>query len=158
MCILRALSPSFYALRKVLRHLECKGIDLNRHLMPRLGLFWFVNEGEQHSRFLSFSRSWDEVPEIGGFKTLDEGHVDIWPSYQRQYPFLRSYEYEAFPRGRVNWRAEDKTWLLLLDPKLNSEPFTSHVIEAWRLPVDRLTILTDPHYRSCKPVNPAVRG
>jgi hypothetical protein len=83
---------------------------------------------------------------------VDEGHVDIWPSLQRQYSFLGRYEYEAFPRGRVNWRAEDDAWLLLLDPKLKSKPFTSLIIARWGLPQAQLTILTDSHYRSSERV------
>jgi hypothetical protein len=97
------------------------------------------------------------VPEVGGFKTLDEGHVDVWPSLQKQHPFLRRYEYEAFSRGRVNWRADDDAWLLLLDPKLRSEPFTSYIMEEWRLLRDRLSIMTDPHYRSAERVRPPLR-
>jgi hypothetical protein len=126
--------------------------NTNGAISPRLGLFWFVSDGPSYSRFLSLSRPWSEVKEIGGFKTLDEGHVDIWPLLLNQSPSLRRYEYEAFPRGRVNWRADDDAWLLLLDPKLNSEPFTSHIIKAWRLPLDRLTIMTDSHYRSSERV------
>lgn len=119
--------------------------------LPRLGLFWFATVAGG-CRFLEFSRPWKEVPEIGGFKTLDEGHVDVWRSFQKQYPPLRSFEYEAFPRGRVNWRGDDEMWLLLLDPKLNSALFISHVVDKWHLPRDRLIIMTDPHYRSSEEI------
>ncbi len=98
------------------------------------------------------------MPEIGGFKTLDEGHVDVWRSFQRRYPDLRHHEYEAFPRGRVNWRAGDNAWLLLLDPKLNEDHFTPVVINAWNLPRTRLLIMTDAHYRSRQRVGPPLAG
>ncbi|MBO1906558.1 hypothetical protein J4G37_16825 [Microvirga sp. 3-52] len=54
----------------------------------------------------------------------------------------------------MNWAAEDNTWLLLLDPKLNSRPFVSHIISLWHLPTDRLKVMTDPHYRSSEQVGP----
>lgn len=127
---------------------------LNSPPAPRIGIFWFVAETPESSRFLSFSRPWHEVHEIAGFKTLDEGHVDVWPSFQRQHGFLRVYEYEAFPRGRVNWSADGDRWLLLLDPKLKGQSFTSLIVKEWNLPIDRLTIMTDPHYRSSQQVGP----
>jgi hypothetical protein len=43
----------------------------------RIGLFWFIAEDRKASRFASISRPFSEVSEIGGFKTLDEGHVDV---------------------------------------------------------------------------------
>jgi len=115
---------------------------------PRLGLFWFVPDRNGRATFLSLSRPWSEVPEIGGFKTLDEGHVDVWPRLQVRHAFLRGAPYERFPRGRVNWRASDGAWLLLLDPKLRATAFVSAIADEWRLPSGSLLILTDPHYRS----------
>jgi hypothetical protein len=72
---------------------------------PRLGLFWFIANDRKASRFASFSRPFKAVAEIGGFKTIEEGHVNIWPALQRDDPGLEGYEYDYFPRGRVNWRA-----------------------------------------------------
>jgi hypothetical protein len=120
----------------------------------RLGLFWFVATDRKASRFASLSRSFNEVAEIGGFKTLDEGHVDVWLKLKRLHQALVPYEYEHFPRGRVNWRKEDDKWILLLDPKLNSDPFIAHVTNTWSLPRNRLLVLTDAHYRSVAHVGP----
>src|ERR1700760_2530123 len=103
---------------------------------PSLGLFWFVTASRNGCSFANLARSFVQVPEIGGFKTLDEGHVDIWPLIQRREAALRPFEYDDFPRGRVNWRASDDRWLLLLDPKLRAGPFVSYVAESWRLPTE----------------------
>ena len=84
---------------------------------PRLGLFWFIAKDRSPSRFASLSRPFSGVSEVAGFKTLDEGHVDIWPTVQRLDQILMDYDYDYFPRGRVNWRKEDDRWLLVLDPK-----------------------------------------
>jgi hypothetical protein len=114
----------------------------------RIGLFWFIAEDRKASRFASISRPFSEVSEIGGFKTLDEGHVDVWPTLQRLDQTLVDDEYDYFPRGRVNWRKEDDRWLLVLDPKLNHSPFITYIVLSWTLPRSRLLVLTDAHYRS----------
>jgi hypothetical protein len=125
---------------------------------PRLGLFWFIAKDRTSSRFASLSRPFCEVSEIGGFKTLDEGHVDVWPRLQRVDQTLLPYEYEYFPRGRVNWRKEDDRWLLVLDPKLNHSPFITYIVIAWKLPLKRLLVLPDAHYRSISRVGPPPQG
>jgi hypothetical protein len=120
---------------------------------PQLGLFWFVRTARSRCSFVCLARAFADVEEIGGFKTLDEGHVDVWRSIQKREPSLRSYEYEHFPRGRVNWRAYDDRWLLLLDPCLTAPSFVSFITERWSLPTGKLTISTDPHYRSTERIN-----
>jgi hypothetical protein len=67
---------------------------------------------------------------------------------QRLDQTLADYDYDYFPRGRVNWRKEDDRWLLVLDPKLNRAPFISHIVLAWKIRRKRLLVLTDAHYRS----------
>ena len=115
---------------------------------PRVGLFWFIAKDRNLSRFASISRPFSRVAEVAGFKTLDEGHVDVWPTVQRLDGTLADYDYDYFPRGRVNWRKEDDRWLLVLDPKLNRGTFIEYIVLAWKIPRKRLLVLTDAHYRS----------
>jgi hypothetical protein len=115
---------------------------------PRLGLFWFIAKDRNPSRFASISRPFSRVAEVAGFKTLDEGHVDVWPTLQRLDRSLADYDYDYFPRGRVNWRKADDRWLLVLDPKLNRGSFIAYIVLAWKIPRTRLIVLTDAHYRS----------
>ncbi len=119
---------------------------------PRLGLFWFIAEDRNRSQFASISRPFSQVAEVAGFKTLDEGHVDVWPALQRLNQSLADYDYDYFPRGRVNWRKEDDRWLL--DAKLNRTPFIAYIVQAWNIPRNRLLVLTDAHYRSLARVGP----
>ena len=121
---------------------------------PRVGLFWFIAKERHPSRFASISRPFSAVSEVAGFKTLEEGHVDVWPTVQRLDQTLVDYEYDYFPRGRVNWRKEDDKWLLVLDPKLNRSPFITYIVLAWKIPPTRLIVLTDAHYRSMARVGP----
>ena len=113
-----------------------------------MGLFWFIAKDRSPSHFASLSRPFSRVAEVAGFKTLDEGHADVWPTLQRLDRNLVDHDYDYFPRGRVNWRKEDDRWLLVLDPKLNRETFIAYIVLAWKIPRNRLLVLTDAHYRS----------
>jgi hypothetical protein len=121
---------------------------------PRLGLFWFIAKDHDFSRFASCSRPFSQVSEVAGFKTLDDGHIDIWPTLHRLDPTLLDFDYDHFPRGRVNWRKEDDRWLLVLDPKLSRAPFITLIVTLWNIPRHRLLVLTDDHYRSVASVGP----
>jgi hypothetical protein len=74
--------------------------------------------------------------------------VDVWPTLQHLDQSLGHYDYDYFPRGRVNWRKEDDRWLLILDAKLNRASFIAYIVLAWKIPRNRLIVLTDAHYRS----------
>lgn len=90
------------------------------------------------------------MPLIGGFRTLDLGHVEHWPEVRRARPELAGVEYEEYPRGRVNWREADRRYLMLLDPVLRRPDRLGAIVDAFRLPRDRTRVMTDPHYRSTR--------
>ena len=96
-----------------------------------MGLFWFIAKDRNPSRFVSISRPFSEVAEVAGFKTLDEGHVDVRPTVQRLDHTLADYDYDYFPRGRMNWRKEDDRRLLVFDSKLNRGTFIAYIVRAW---------------------------
>lgn len=121
---------------------------------PRLGILWFVQSDDGTSRFVELSEKAEDVPLIGGFRTLDIGHVDHWKDVAKVDPSLRGVPYEAYPRGRANYRESDDTWLLLLDRKLLRQEFVDIVVEAWSLPRDRLKVTDDPHYKSSRKIGP----
>ena len=111
---------------------------------PRIGLFWVTPDTAGVWDVRDTSRPALEVPEIGGFRTLDGGHVDVWPRFGRGL----SPDYDTYPRGRVNWRLEDDRFLLLLDPVLLRDGWVTRLLVRFALPNDRTLILTDTHYRS----------
>ncbi|WP_424140427.1 hypothetical protein [Roseomonas chloroacetimidivorans] len=111
---------------------------------PRLGLFWVAPNPRGTWGVRDLSRPFAAVPEIGGFRTLDEGHVDAWP----QLGGHLDPDYGAYPRGRVNWRAEDGRFLLLHDPVLSRDGWIARVAECFVLPPSRTLVMTDAHYRS----------
>jgi hypothetical protein len=103
------------------------------------------------------SRAWDivailrpfsEVLPIGGFRTLEEGHVDLWTRIRREAGSEVYGEYEDYPRGRVNWREDDQRFLLLMDPTLLRPSWVARVMACFSLPAESTLVMTDPHYRS----------
>ena len=74
------------------------------------------------------------VPNLQASITLTIVMVDVWPTIQRLDGTLADYDYDYFPRGRVNWRKEDDRWLLVLDSKLNRATFIAYIVLAWKIP------------------------
>ena len=120
-------------------------------LTIRLGIFWFVPGETGGTRLIEKSASASDIPLIGGFKTLEAGHVDVWKDIVRKEPSLRGHPYEEYPRGRANWRAEDDAWLLLMDKAVIKPAFIAAIRQAWHLPENTI-VMTDPHYRCKTPV------
>lgn len=116
---------------------------------PKLGIFWFLPTRNGY-RFVSLAHDVARVKLIGGFKTIEEGHVDTWSRVVAADGSLSQFGYEYFPRGRVNWRAEDDTFLLLADPSIFSLNLHMAVADRWNLIGHAFQFLTDPHYRTNK--------
>ncbi|MBX5157618.1 hypothetical protein HJB89_10825 [Rhizobium sp. NZLR8] len=113
---------------------------------PRLGIFWFVKTGGKH-RLVSLAHDVGKVASIGGFKTIEEGHVDVWSEAAVADRSLAQYGYEYFPRGRVNWREEDNAFLLLADVRIFALNLHTVVIDRWHLG-DNVMLLEDPHHKT----------
>jgi hypothetical protein len=117
---------------------------LSRAATPLLGFFWVVQMTAEDWGIVSVLHKFEEVPELAGFRTVNEGHVDAWPRLGGHL----DPDYGAFPRGRVNWRMEDDRLLLLLDPVLLRRGWTPRLLEHFALDPAHTTVMTDPHYRS----------
>lgn len=89
-----------------------------------------------------------DVPVIGGFRTTEDSHVEAWQRVCTAHRGLSSYSYEHFPRGRVNWREDDGRYLLLADRSIIETGRHEALARRWRLPLDRLTVARDDHYRT----------
>lgn len=121
---------------------------------PRLGLFWFIAKDRNSSRFAALSRPLDEVPEIGDIQRLEENHAEAWLEVQRLDDNLKQYEFDYFPRGRVDFFRPGRRWLLSLDPKLQQGAFVAHIVMQWDISPGHLTVKVDRDYRSTARVGP----
>jgi hypothetical protein len=114
---------------------------------PRIGLFWGLPVSNKW-RFVGISSPLSQVDAIGGFRTHPRGHIEVWPHILRRYPELRDRDYEAVPRGRVNWVEEGDQFLLLLDTHLQTRKFIAKIMQRWHLPEERTRVMSDPHYQT----------
>lgn len=114
---------------------------------PRLGIFWMV-PANGAERLVTISHPEQNVPIVAGFRTTIDGHVDAWERICIAHRHLSRYSYEHFPRGRVNWREEDGRYLLLADRRIVRTGRHLAVARRWHLPLDRLTVALDLHYRT----------
>ncbi len=122
-------------------------ISTCRSKHPQLGIFWLVPQLRGLQILVGFAHAFDDVPTIGGFKTLDDGHIDLWPILTREYRHLANQEYDDHPRGRVNWRESDGCFLLFADRRILNAGYHRVLIEAWSLPAPRTRVSPDEHYR-----------
>lgn len=114
---------------------------------PRLGVFWFIPWKDRH-RFAAKSLPHDQVANIGGIKTFPESHEEVWSEIARIDGHLGSFEYEYFPRGRVNWIEERDQFLLLADRQILRLDLHLVVIERFRLDAVDFQVMSDSHYQT----------
>jgi hypothetical protein len=95
---------------------------------PRLGLFWFIAKDRNASRFAALSKPLIEVPEIGDFQMLSESYAHAWSEVQRIDSSLKQYEFDYFPRGRVDFFRPGRRWILSLDSKLQQGAFVAFIV------------------------------
>ena len=73
-------------------------------------------------------------------------HIDAWPSSQKQYPHLRSLEYEDVPRGRVLYAQDARRFRVLLDKVLMTNSIKAAILKKFLLPRQRTDFGCDQHY------------
>lgn len=118
--------------------------------VPQIGVFWALPISRHGWDVVAVSQPFDEVPLIGGFRTMEAGHIDLWPRIRRDTRPGVMGEYEDHPRGRVNWREEDERFLLLLDPALRRPGWIARVMARFALPSAGTLVMTDSHYHSTR--------
>ena len=84
----------------------------------------------------------------GDFKIHEHGHEEYWEELLKGGAVPPGAEYEEFPRGRVAYDARTQRFSLLADRCfLRNTRKVAELIQRLRLPADRTTTGTDPHYR-----------
>lgn len=114
----------------------------------RVGVFWFCGEGRKRSTFVGVSRAWAGTAVIAGARRLDISHEDGWAHARRLSPALASFEFDHFPRGRLEWQEHTDQWRLYVDQKLTRGLFVTTVLMNWHPPRAQLVVSIDRQYRS----------
>lgn len=114
---------------------------------PRIGLF-FTPYVDGRFDILERSQPLTEIDCIAGFRTYPEGHLDVWKQETKKQPELHLYPYEYFPRGRVNWREEDDTYLFLADRIVFDQKLHESICLLWHLNGLSVKFMLDSHYKT----------
>jgi hypothetical protein len=96
------------------------------------------------------------VPEIDNFQRLNESHADAWSEVQRLDASLKHYEFDYFPRGRLDFFRPGRRWLLSLDSKLQQETFVAYIVIQWNIPPGHVTVKVAHNYQSTACIGPPV--
>jgi|SRR5215469_14043125 len=108
---------------------------------PEVGIFWVIDEDPLI----------DGTPLNEAGERLDffepKGHSQTWPVYQRVGVVPRNSDYQDYPRGRVVYDKETRSFTLFADKCiLKNESMVQKILSDFRLPPQTKTA-SDPLYR-----------
>ena len=112
----------------------------------RIGVFWRLPK-QVGFELVSFSRPAQDVAAIGGFKTLNEGHVDLWPWVVKRRSWMEGTSYEQYPRGRVNQVMATGRFIVPADRHFLTRIELLRVMQRFALNPTVTDACTDAHYR-----------
>ena len=123
--------------------------------VPHVGIFWCVVDlaGDRH--LLVEHCALDAAEEYGDCLTFGPGHYEVWQRWQRTggstlslASVIRGHEYEEWPRGRVVFDRDSDRFFVYCDRRIQNNGLVPELIAVFHLPLDRVTVREDSHYRS----------
>jgi hypothetical protein len=133
---------------------------------PHVGIFWLVQTTDGEARLLTAGCSLDQAEPYGDCLTYGPGHYETWDHWRRGRTvdpalraLVRSYEYEAWPRGRIVFDRARDLFIFYADRKLITPATIARIKTQFHLPAGRTEVQTDLHYQSPETANvPPRRG
>jgi|GEM_PF-6898380 len=112
------------------------------HRKKHVGIWWVCN-GE----VLKYSQDVNAIQSIDGWKDVDVSHFDYWQKMSHKYDGLSGADYTAFPRGRILFNEQSKTFTVYGDKKfLQANDNKNLVLNAFGLLGSRVNVVHDRHY------------
>ena len=119
---------------------------------PLLGVFWAVPQNlktYKNFKLITYGKPATDIPDIGGFKTLDDGHDLIWQQeITSKRVELKPFGYEFFPRGRINFIAGSGHYLILIDRFFASAKWLKQIKQEFNLQQPTCKVMLDAHYQT----------
>ena len=104
-----------------------------------VGVFWLVDAGDGQGRLVSHRTEIDpETCQPAEAFLFD--HQAVWAQVQAEEASLRSFAFDHFPRGAVDFQRLGRRWLLALDAKLSNSRFIAHLVVQWHLPAGHVSV------------------
>lgn len=109
----------------------------------KVGPFFYINK-----KIFSDSISSEKANNYGEFKNWGS-HSKFWDLLSSQYPYFKKIEYYICPRGRVSYNTKQKTYVIFLNEKLNSDFIVKQIIVEFNLQGSNYIIDdNDEHYQT----------
>ena len=129
--------------------IEAKRVEAG---LPGIGIFWAVPNQKGQPEILSYVVDISLAGDYGGNKTSDESHYRLWTTLQRVsrgWENIGTFDYEYWPRGRINYNVDDDEFLLMADRQIiNNQALLSEVMKQFSLPASKTEVSFDAHYKS----------
>src|SRR4051794_33905049 len=123
----------------------------------RVGLFWGIRVPKGSVQLLTASCEIAEGEPYGERVTYPRGHYECWHEWRNDLSlkpelrrFLRSHEYEEWPRGRVVYDLPSSRFVILCDRKLMTPTILRRIRMHFLAPSEATDVLDDSHYRSTR--------
>ncbi len=107
------------------------------------------------ARLLTAGCSLDQAEPYGDCLTYGPGHYETWDHWRRDRTvdpalraLVRSYEYEAWPRGRIVFDRARDLFILYADRKLMTPAMIARIETQFHLPAERTEVTSDLPYKS----------
>lgn len=115
---------------------------------PRVGFFWMLPSENIVPNIVGFGIPASEAYPQSGFRTDERSHYDTWEILSKCPPYSE-YDYEYWPRGRVNFIEDTGLFLILGDKKLNNKSYKNSILKEFNIPEESVTYdFSDIHYTS----------
>jgi hypothetical protein len=111
---------------------------------PKVGIFYLVGK-----KLLVDSTPLAQAALYGDHLIHDRDHIEYWAQQILTSTCVSaSDEYEEHPRGRVAYNEKSRTYTLFADRCiLRRKDIVAKIVSQMNLPIGRLKVDTDPHYR-----------
>ncbi len=120
-----------------------------------MGIFWVVQTSNGEAKLLAAGCPLDQAEPYGDCLTYGRGHYETWAKWRRDRTvdpalraLVRSYEYEDWPRGRVDFDRSRDLIILYADRKLLTPETVARIATKFNLSAERTEVRSDLHYQS----------
>ncbi|WP_244480130.1 hypothetical protein [Methylobacterium sp. Leaf465] len=129
----------------------------SKTLPPSVGIFWGVLE-KGRTVLVTDRSSLGEAEAYGDCLTHSRGHYEVWEAWRRLGatvlgrqglpPTIADHEYEAFPRGRVVYMCDLRSFTIYADQNLQQLETIAELLRLFGLAGESYLVRADAHYRT----------
>ncbi|MGU3361950.1 hypothetical protein ACLBWX_16605 [Methylobacterium sp. M6A4_1b] len=132
-------------------------IPINNTKLPSVGIFWGVLE-KGRMVLVTDQTTLAHAEAYGDCLTHSRGHYEVWEAWrslgatvlgrQGLPEAIAAHEYEAFPRGRVVYMRDPRSFTIYADRRLQRLEKIAQLVRLFGLAGTSYLVRSDAHYRT----------